>query len=113
MTAFPMARIGDLTYHDPATPSGLVGPNPMATPGTVMVEGKPAASAGSLCACSGITAAGLAHPPIPGTYPIASGSATVTVQGFPAARWAPTDLAACGAMTVDLKLLPFRTVLVG
>jgi uncharacterized Zn-binding protein involved in type VI secretion len=99
-------------------PSGVIGPA-VAPPakGVVMIEGMPAAYVSCSVACSGATSAGMAHPP-PGAGtpppPIISGSATVFINGFPAARWAPSgDTSACGAQLGDPKLAATRTVFIG
>jgi hypothetical protein len=52
----------------------------------------------------------------PGTPPppIITGSATVFINGLPAARWAPSgDATACGAQLGDPKLAATRTVFIG
>lgn len=114
---FPAARIGDPVTHDTTISSGVIAPAP-APPvrGAVMIDGLPAAYVTCVVGCSGATSAGLAHPP-PGAAPpppIVVGEPTVLISGFPAARWAPSgDLAACGAMLGDAKLLATRTVFIG
>jgi uncharacterized Zn-binding protein involved in type VI secretion len=87
------------------------------TAGIVMIEGMPAAHVTCTVACSGATSAGVAHPP-PGAGalppPIITGSATVFINGLPAARWAPSgDTTACGAQLGDPKLAAMRTVFIG
>lgn len=110
---FPIARVGDGFTHDMLSPCGLIGPHPVAPP-TVSVEGQPAASVGCTTACSGLTLAGPAHPPPPTPLAIVSGSGTVTIGGFPAARWSPAlDLTGCGASLGDLKFVAARTTVIG
>lgn len=111
---FALARCGDLVFHDPTAPSGVIAPRAGAT---VFVEGTApttaAATVGTPVQCGGTTAGGPIHPPgIPAT--IATGSATVFVDGLPAARWSPSpDLSSCAAMLGDPKQLAGRTTWVG
>jgi uncharacterized Zn-binding protein involved in type VI secretion len=114
---FAAARIGDPATHDATVPSGVIAPpTTPPTKGIVMIDGLPAAHVTCVVACSGATSAGPAHPP-PGAAPpppIVVGEPTVLINGFPAARWAPSgDLTACGAMLGDSKLLATRTVFIG
>lgn len=79
----PAARVGDPTGHP-----GTIGP-----PGepTVLIGGKPAATAGTTHTC----ASPYGHPP----SAITGGSSTVLVGGKPAARVG--DTAACGAPIIS------------
>ncbi|WP_432947674.1 PAAR domain-containing protein [Kribbella sp. CA-253562] len=77
------ARVGDATAH----PGVLAGPGAP----TVLVEGRPAATIGTLHTCMFPPPAG-PHPPTPVLPP---GSATVFICGQPAARVG--DLTGCGA----------------
>lgn len=113
---FPAARIGDPISHDQILPAGTIA-SPVGPP-TVIIEGLPAATVGCLCACTGAISAlpGIMHPPPPlfPPSPIAKGSATVLINGMPAARWFPApDVAACGVFIGDSKLTATRTVLIG
>ena len=110
---FPAARVGDMLTHDTLVPSGAIaGP-----PGTVMIEGMPAATVGMECVCGGVINQGVVHPPMPPLPPtpkIVKGSATVMIDGKPAARWFPSgDLTSCGALIGLPPLLATRTVLIG
>lgn len=114
---FPAARIGDPVTHDLLVPSGVIGP-PLAGPvPTVMIEGLPAAFVTCSCVCSGVLSFGMVHPPpVPPAPPppIVKGSATVFIDGLPAARWTPSgDIGACGVFLGDPKLLATRTVFIG
>lgn len=111
---FPAARVADPLTHDMVTPCGLIAP-----PGvpTVLIEWMPAANVGTITICTGVIAAGIAHPPVPappfGT-PIIMGCPTVLVGGMPLARWAPSgDSAACGVFLGNPAMMATRTVLVG
>jgi uncharacterized Zn-binding protein involved in type VI secretion len=75
-------RIGDQTDH-----GGTIIPPGFAS--EIFIEGKPAAVAGDLHQCS---IPPPSHTPV---SPITSGSGTVFMSGFPAARI--TDKAGCGA----------------
>jgi uncharacterized Zn-binding protein involved in type VI secretion len=90
----PAARVGDPTGH----PGVISGPG---VP-TVLIGGMPAATVGTMHACSfpGVTP----HPPTPLIPP---GCPTVLVGGMPAARMG--DLAGCGAPIV----LGCMTVMIG
>ena len=79
----PAARMGDPTGH----PGAIGGPG---VP-TVLIEGRPAATVGTMHACTFPPPAG-PHPPSPIAPP---GCPTVLIGGMPAARMG--DLAACGA----------------
>lgn len=119
MLSGPAARIGDPVTHDLLTPSGVIGP-PLSPPtgGIVLIEGLPAAHVTCTVVCSGSTSAGMpAHPP-PAMgappAPIVLGSTAVLINGFPAARWAPSgDVTACAAQLGDQKLAATRTVIIG
>ena len=87
--------IGDQTDH-----GGSLIPPGFAS--EVLIEGKPAAVAGDLHRC-GITP----PPPHATVSPITSGSGTVFMHGFPAAR--VTDRAGCGAGVV----VGVQSVLIG
>ena len=112
---FPAARIGDPITHDMLVPSGAIGIP--AGPPTTLIEGLPAAHVGCQCACAGTISAppGTVHiPPPPAPVPIVKGSATVLINGMPAARWAPApDMTACGAFLGMTSLAASRTVLIG
>jgi uncharacterized Zn-binding protein involved in type VI secretion len=114
---FAAARIGDPATHDSTVASGVIGPPPSPpSKGMVMIDGLPAAYVTCVVGCSGTTSTGPAHPPPSAAPPppIVVGEPTVLIHGFPAARWAPSgDLAACGAMLGDPKLLATRTVFIG
>jgi uncharacterized Zn-binding protein involved in type VI secretion len=74
----PAARVGDM-HSCPMTNPGSGNPHtggPIMPPGVpnVMIEGSPAATVGNMCTCAG--------PP----DSIMKGSATVTINGKPAAR---------------------------
>jgi uncharacterized Zn-binding protein involved in type VI secretion len=86
----PAARVADPTGHP-----GMIG-----GPGvpTVLIEGQPAAVAGTQHACAMPPTAG-PHPP----SPITKGSMTVLIGGKPAARVG--DVAGCGAPIVKGALL--------
>ncbi len=90
----PAARVGDPTGH-PGTISGPGVP-------TVLIGGLPAATVGTLHACSFPPPA--VHPSSPILSP---GCPTVLIGGMPAARMG--DLAGCGAPIV----LGALTVLIG
>ena len=113
------ARIGDPVTHDLTSPSGVIGP-PLKPPtgGIVLIESLPAAYVSCTVVCSGATSAGMpAHPP-PAVGapppPIVLGSTSVLINGFPAARWAPSgDSTACAAQLGDPKLAATRTVIIG
>jgi uncharacterized Zn-binding protein involved in type VI secretion len=115
---FPAARKGDPITHDMTVPAGVIGPPPSGPcPMPVMIEGLPAAHVGCIAICTGATAAGPIHPPLPtppfGT-PIVKGSMTVLIHGLPAARWSPApDMAGCGVFLGDPKLAAARKVLIG
>lgn len=109
------ARITDPITHDSQVPSGVIAPMP--SPSMVLIEGLPAARVGDIAVCTGMTALGPMHPPIPappfGT-PITLGSATVMCDFRPLARWIPSmDVAGCGVFLGDPKLAATRKVLVG
>ncbi|MEM6294513.1 MAG: PAAR domain-containing protein [Myxococcota bacterium] len=107
----PAARVGDTIAHDPLVPSGVLSPAPTSR-GSVIIEGLPAATVGSVAPCSGATSAGPIHPPAPST--VVSGSGTVIIEGAPAARWSPSgDKTTCGASLGDLKLAATRTTFIG
>lgn len=109
---FP-ARLGDTISHDGVVVAGVIMPATGAV-ATVLIEGQPAATAGCLYTCNGLTAGGPAHPPLPAPVPIIGGTQTVIVQGFPLLRWSPApDLTPCGAMLGDPKMSATRTVTVG
>ncbi len=111
---FPAARIGDTTTHDGNEVSGLIGPIPGAGLPTVFIEGLPAATAGCLASCSGLTKGGPAHPPPPVPPPIGPGSSTVTIGSLPVLRWAPSpDLGGCLALLGNPLYVKNRTVLIG
>jgi uncharacterized Zn-binding protein involved in type VI secretion len=73
----------------------------------VIIQGLPAAVMGDFVTCTGATIAGIVHPPqagpppaIPPSVPIVKGSATVLIDGAPAARWiADQGAAACSWAT--------------
>ena len=80
------ARSEDATNHPGYISRNLAVPN-------VLIEGRPAAVAGTIHICS--------LPPLAGPHPqtpIASGSSSVLIGGRPAARM--HDKAGCGAMIV-------------
>lgn len=81
----PAARVGDPTGH----------PGVIAPPGvpTVLIEGLPAATVGTMHTCSFPPPA--VHPP----SPISTGSTTVLIGGMPAARVG--DVAGCGAPIIS------------
>ncbi|WP_405059079.1 PAAR domain-containing protein [Kribbella sp. NBC_01505] len=79
----PAARVGDPTAH----PGLLAGPGVV----TVLIEGRPAATVGTLHTCM-FPPPGGPHPPSPVLPP---GCPTVLIGGQPAARIG--DLSACGA----------------
>jgi uncharacterized Zn-binding protein involved in type VI secretion len=83
----------------------------------VLIEGMPAAYVSCTVICTGATSLAPVHPPPPPPVPpplIVSGSATVLINGRPAARWVPSgDMAACGVFLGDLKLAATRTVFIG
>ena len=109
---FPAARIGDPITHDMLVPSGSIALP--AGPSTTTIEGKPAATVGCLCACSGAIMNGTVHPPPPLPVPIAKGSSSVTIDFKPAARWAPSgDTAGCGVFLGDPKAAASRTTFIG
>jgi uncharacterized Zn-binding protein involved in type VI secretion len=118
MTMFPAARILDPITHDLTVPCGVIVP-PVAgpPPNLVLIEGMPAAYVTCRCACTGAISGGLVHPPPPDPNvlpPIMTGSTTVLISGFPAARWSPApDFGACTVMLGDPKLAAMRTVLIG
>ncbi len=110
----PLARIGDPLTHDLLAPCGAIGPPLAGKPPMVLVEGLPAAFLGCSAACSGLTSAGPAHPPVPGPPPPIVAGSSVLIGGLPAARWAPSaDVGGCGALLGDPKLAALRTVFVG
>lgn len=110
------ARVGDTLTHDMIVPCGAI--VPLAKPSMVMIEGMPAARVTQeIAVCSGVTAGGPIHPPVPtppfGT-PIVLGSPTVYVDFMPLARWVPSlDVAGCGVFLGDPKLAASRKVLIG
>jgi len=111
----PAARIGDPLTHDSITPCGAI--TPMPSPSMVMIEGLPAARVGDIAACTGVTAAGPIHPPVPappfGT-PIAVGSMTVLIDFRPAARWIPSlDVAGCGVFLGNPTMIASRKTIIG
>ena len=119
---FPAARLADPITHDQTVPSGLISmPQPGRLP-TVIIEKMPAAVMGDFVACTGVTSAGPIHPPQVGAppaftppppmVPIIKGSATVMIQGRPAARWV-VDGGGCGVFLGDSKLMAMRTVRIG
>lgn len=116
---FPAARIGDPITHDQTVPCGVIGPQapapcPFCMAMPVMIEMMPAAHVLCTCVCTGVISGGLVHPPPPGPPPpIVMGSPTVMIHNMPAARWAPTDLGACGVFLGDMKMMAMRTVLIG
>lgn len=83
----PAARMGDLTGH----PGTILGPG---VP-TVLIEGRPAATVGTLHTCT--------LPPPVGPHPPSAimppGCLTVLIGGRPAARMG--DIAGCGAPIVS------------
>ncbi|HKU37727.1 MAG TPA: PAAR domain-containing protein [Polyangiales bacterium] len=100
-------------------PSGVIGP-PVTPPtsGLVNIEGLPAAYVTCTVVCTGATSTGMAHPPpggvAPPPVPIVIGSLSVKINGFPAARWIPSqDVAACTVFLGDPKLAATRTVHIG
>ncbi len=115
---FPAARLADPITHDMLVPCGIIGP-PLTGPPLqpVIIEGMPAAYVSCTCVCTGVISGGIVHPPPPpGTppVPISTGSLTVMINGFPAARWAPApDVGACGVFLGNPSLIPSRTVLIG
>ena len=75
---FPAACIGDPLTHDMLVPCGSIAlPS---RPSTTTIEGKPAATAGCLCACSGGIMNGSAHLPPPLPVPIAKGFSSVMID---------------------------------
>ena len=111
----PAARIGDPLTHDSLTPCGAI--TPMPSPSMVIIEGLPAARVGDIAACTGVTAAGPIHPPVPtppfGT-PIALGSMTVMIDFRPAARWIPSmDVAGCGVFLGNPTMIAMRKTIIG
>ncbi|OSQ51608.1 PAAR domain-containing protein [Marivita geojedonensis] len=119
---FPGARLTDPVTHDTVVPSGLIAVPSPGRPVTVLTEKMPAAVMGDFVLCSGMTSAGPAHPPMIGPPPafvpplpmppIAKGSATVLIHGRPAARWI-VDMAGCGTLLGDPKMMVARTVFIG
>lgn len=79
----PAARMGDPTGH----PGMIAGPGVL----TVLIGGKPAATVGTMHACTFPPPAG-PHPPTPIIPP---GSTSVLIGGKPAARMG--DMSGCGA----------------
>ncbi|HEX4128601.1 MAG TPA: hypothetical protein VHZ24_01075 [Pirellulales bacterium] len=113
---FPAARIGDPITHDLTVPCGVIAPPVNGpAPNPVMIEMMPAAYVTCQAVCSGVIAAGLAHPPVPGPQPpIVKGSTTVMINFQWAARWAPSgDVAGCGVFLGMPPLAATRTVLIG
>jgi len=83
----------------------------------VFIEGLPAARVGDIAACTGVTAAGPIHPPVPtppfGT-PIVVGSTTVLIDFRPAARWMPSmDTAGCGVFLGNPTMIATRKTIIG
>jgi uncharacterized Zn-binding protein involved in type VI secretion len=119
---FPGARLTDPVTHDMLVPSGIIAVPIPGRPVNVITEMMPAAVMGDFVMCTGATSMGPAHPPMAGPPPaflpplpmppIAKGSATVLINGIPAARWI-SDTAGCGTFLGDPKLAATRTVLIG
>src|SRR5262249_57611931 len=83
---FPAARQTENSTHDGLTPSGVIGPP--AAPclfGEVFIEAAPAAHVGCQVFCTGLTGAGLIHPPPPVPPVIVTGAATILIHALPAA----------------------------
>lgn len=116
---FPAARLTDPITHDMITPCGVIAPGippcPQCGSAPVIIEGLPAAHVLCTCACTGVIAAGIAHPPPPGPpLPIPKGSATVFIHSMPAVRWSPApDMGACGVFLGNPAMIATRKVLIG
>src|SRR5262245_44918750 len=110
---FPAARQTENSTHDGLTPSGVIGPPAAPCPfGEVFIEAAPAAHVGCQVFCTGLTGAGLIHPPPPVPPVIVTGAATILIHGLPAARWFPSgDIVACGAFLGPAPMA--RTVFMG
>lgn len=118
---FPGARILDPVTHDMLVPSGMIAV-PAPGPVNVLTENMPAAKVGDFVQCTGMTAAGPAHPPLLGAppamlppppfAPISKGSMTVLINNKPAGRWV-VDMAGCGTFLGDPKMIPMRKTLIG
>lgn len=103
-------------------PSGIVAVPLPGRLANVITEKMPAAVMGDFVMCTGATSMGPAHPPMAGpppTFlpplpmpPIAKGSATVLINGLPAADGLVTPQVAAHFLG-DPKLAVTRTVLIG
>jgi hypothetical protein len=115
MPVGPACRYTDPITHDMAAPAGATVPMPAGPDRQpTFIEGLAAAHMMNGAQCSGMTAAGPAHPPPPAPVPIVLGSPTVFIGNLPAARWAPSgDVAGCGVFLGMLALAASRTTLIG